>query len=494
MSTAQVFQAARSTLPVQEMASGLGINDPALLQSFADFTKDRGTSNIATGMGSAQLDALSKGLRLSADDWNNAFQSYLTNSNTDANPDSINWWGPEAKTYALTNGLGYMFPQFAGLAGAITNRGTMDTQQHQIAVQRQAEQNKGGGDDFLGGILPILSIAGLAMGFPGLLDLFGGGAAAAAGGGISDAVMLETALGGNSLATGGMSFAPSAFSSAFVPNASVIPGSVGAGSSAGLLNSLAGPSLASLGELGINTDMLSGGEAGGTNYLQNLTPLDASEFGTPNSVREGPMGLYDQAMNYYSSNPWIRNVLGGVKGAAGNRNNPLLGALMGSASAFMPGTGGPLSNALGMGSGLVSMMQGMDMNRRGRGMSNLVDSIVDPYASIRSNAATRLNALAANPGEELARLPGYRAGLDAITRQRAAMGQLGSGNLATALLDYGGNIYNQERSSLINQLGMGDPTALARMKMQALSAQGGGNPAILNGLATLGFGLNRMGV
>jgi hypothetical protein len=148
-----------------------------------------------------------------------------------------------------------------------------------------------------------------------------------------------------------------------------------------------------------------------------------------------------------------------------------------------------------MGSGLMSMFQGMDQNRLMRGAYNQLDSMGDPMAALRAQGMSRLAALNADPGGALGNTPGYKAGMDAITRQRAAMGQLGSGNLATALLDYGGNIFNQERGAALNQIGMaGDPTRLAMMKAQLGAQSGAGNPQIMNGLATLGFGLNRMGL
>lgn len=202
-----------------------------------------------------------------------------------------------------------------------------------------------------------------------------------------------------------------------------------------------------------------------------------------------------QLQNLMTQNPWIKNVFSGVKGAMGNQQNPLAGALMGYANSMVPGTGGPFSNALGMGSGLLSAFQGMDMNRRMKGAYNQLDGMGDPFAAMRADGMSRLAALNADPGGTLANTPGYKAGMDAVTRQRAAMGQLGSGNLATALLDYGGGIFNAERGNAMNQIAMaGDPTRLAMMKAQLASQSGAGNPQIMNGLATLGFGLNRMGL
>jgi hypothetical protein len=48
----------------------------------------------------------------------------------------------------------------------------------------------------------------------------------------------------------------------------------------------------------------------------------------------------------------------------------------------------------------------------------------------------------------LAKMPGYQAGLDAVQRAGAAQGFTGSGNMENALLQYGGNIFNQQLSTL----------------------------------------------
>jgi hypothetical protein len=211
----------------------------------------------------------------------------------------------------------------------------------------------------------------------------------------------------------------------------------------------------------------------------------------------GPLanGMSGQLAAWLQQNPWIRNIFSAGKGALTNKDNPLLGALMGYAGSSIPGTGGPFSNALGFGSGLFSLGQGIDTNRRMKSVISQLDQIGDPYAGLRSQAMARLAALETDPAGALGNLPGYKAGMDAIMRQRAGMGQLGSGNLATALLDYGGNIYNQERNNAMNMLSaMGDPRQVALAKAQMARSLGAGNQDIFNGLSTLAFGLGRLGL
>ena len=487
MSTAQVFQAARGAATDAARVSDAWASPDAM--------SALSQTGLPVGDIGNKLQAFATAQGLTPQQLAEGANWY--NSNVTPFAGNANWWGPETRFGTILSGLAQTNDPTAAAAKfpGWFDSGTADAQTTALGKQMTAAQQQGGGDDFFGSILPILGIgAGLMFGLPSIMSMLGGGVeGAAALGGMSDATMLETALGGNTLASGGMSFAPSAFSSPFL-NASVIPGSSLPGASS-FLSNLGGAGAAAGG-----ADLLMENLGGmnpvdvGPGPLENLTPLDASEFGTPNSVRQGPLGTIDDVRNWIAKNPWVKNVFGGVRGALSNRDNPLLGALLGTASSFMPGTGGPLSNALGVGSGLYSMMQGIDMNRRGRSISSMVDSIGDPYAGIRAQAAQRLNALASDPSGTLSNLPGYKAGLDAITRQRAAMGQLGSGNLATALLDYGGNIYNQERAAALNQLGMGDPYAGLKMKMAAMNAGSAGNSNIMNGLATIGFGLNRMGV
>ncbi len=104
------------------------------------------------------------------------------------------------------------------------------------------------------------------------------------------------------------------------------------------------------------------------------------------------------------------------------------------------GMGGMVSTGLGVGSALVGWH---NADRLARSASQPAP-IYDPGAGIRGPAQAALNRLTADPSGELANLPGYKAGLDAVTRKMAAAGYLGSGNMMAGLLQYGGDIFNKE--------------------------------------------------
>jgi len=66
----------------------------------------------------------------------------------------------------------------------------------------------------------------------------------------------------------------------------------------------------------------------------------------------------------------------------------------------------------------------------------------DPFAAYRPQYAQELAQLEADPSK-IMQTPGYDAGIQAVQRGMASRGYGGSGNEATALLKYGGDIYNQ---------------------------------------------------
>lgn len=71
--------------------------------------------------------------------------------------------------------------------------------------------------------------------------------------------------------------------------------------------------------------------------------------------------------------------------------------------------------------------------------------------------ANRLRQLSKLPSSDVTKLPGYEAGLDAVRRSMAAQGFAGSGNMATAMLRYGGDAYDKavQQRILASQAGAG---------------------------------------
>ncbi len=102
-----------------------------------------------------------------------------------------------------------------------------------------------------------------------------------------------------------------------------------------------------------------------------------------------------------------------------------------------------------------------DLIRGGFGLyqANRMSEAAEPSA-INRDAEARLAALMANPGS-ITSLPGYGAGIEAVQRGMGAGGYLGSGNMATALQQYGGNFYNNaiNQYSGLSQLGRGNSAA-----------------------------------
>ena len=83
-------------------------------------------------------------------------------------------------------------------------------------------------------------------------------------------------------------------------------------------------------------------------------------------------------------------------------------------------------------------------------------------------------------------MPGYEAGLDAVTRKMASQGYLGSGNMMAALQKYGGDFFNAETARLGNlagaQFGPSGGAALLQGTNYA-------NDLASKALASLGYGI-----
>lgn len=146
--------------------------------------------------------------------------------------------------------------------------------------------------------------------------------------------------------------------------------------------------------------------------------------------------------------------------------------------------GGPWSTGLRFASSLLGMKQSNDM----RSMAAKAAAQQDPFAGQRAQYGQKLNDLYANPSNVQA-LPGYQAGLDAVTRKMASQGYLGSGNMMTALHDYGGNAFNAEATRLAQLAGAGfSPSGGNALIAGNTSA----NNLLGQSLATLGYGVRSL--
>ena len=84
----------------------------------------------------------------------------------------------------------------------------------------------------------------------------------------------------------------------------------------------------------------------------------------------------------------------------------------------------------------------------------------DPYAPYRGAAATKLNALMADPSS-VQQLPEYKADMQAASRTMAAQGYTGSGNALVASANAGGQAYQQAFNNLAMLAGAGQSPAYA---------------------------------
>ncbi len=139
----------------------------------------------------------------------------------------------------------------------------------------------------------------------------------------------------------------------------------------------------------------------------------------------------------------------------------------------------PAMSLLSLGSGFY----GMNQAKKLRQDANKAFERSDPFGPYRAQYANELAALRANPNN-VTKLPGYKAGLDAVERKMASQGYVGSGNMMLALHDYGGKAYDAEVGRLAELAGanmrpdagalIGGRTGAAQLDSQSLAALGFG--------------------
>lgn len=188
----------------------------------------------------------------------------------------------------------------------------------------------------------------------------------------------------------------------------------------------------------------------------------------------------------------MSNATGGLVGGA---NSPQVGSFTGTAgsvpqsnpasmmSMLAGGKGaglGPLSSLMSIGSGVYGLNNAMQMEALAKQMAGAGSQYSGQYASM-------LNKLVNNPNT-ITSMPGYQSGLEAVQRSMASQGYQGSGNMAAALQQYGGNFYNSQ----VNQL-----QSLAQSGSQqgasAIQAGAAANQSASSALAALGYGATGLG-
>lgn len=169
------------------------------------------------------------------------------------------------------------------------------------------------------------------------------------------------------------------------------------------------------------------------------------------------------------------SAFGTVAGLTGSNTLAALAAgTYGGASSILGGIGSFLSSGSGVRSifDIVSGLYGLKLARDARDAS-------DPFAPYRGAYAQQLSELEANPNLITSR-PGYKAGIEAVTRNNAARGYAGSGNETAVLSRYGGEFFNNELNRLATLAGAGQAPGAGMFPAANLTGQS---------LASIGYGL-----
>jgi len=231
--------------------------------------------------------------------------------------------------------------------------------------------------------------------------------------------------------------------------------------------------------------MLGGGIAGGaTGNMANYgTAYDSLVGGGQEGLTYG--------MDYGA--PDLGGWAGGAGGygmEAGGRDtsNWLFNSPLKSLQGWAQNTGvqpwGSSSNLMSMGSGIYGLMEADKLKK----MAMLAQQQADPWGASggRAMAGGQLQQLLQDPNM-VTSMPGWKAGLQAVQRKMGTMP--GSGNMMSALSEYGGNFYNNALSQLGGLAGANANPAAAQQL--ALSGMGMGTDVASRSLATLGYGVQR---
>jgi hypothetical protein len=185
-------------------------------------------------------------------------------------------------------------------------------------------------------------------------------------------------------------------------------------------------------------------------------------------------------------------------GLIGGSNAPQVGSFTGTVGSAPTSAASRALAQLGMsgasgtgGAGLGTLGSLMSVGSGIYGLSNAIQEQqlakqLESSNQYTSGYAAQLNALMKNPSS-ITSQPGYEAGLEAVQRSMAAQGYQGSGNMAAALQQYGGNFFN----NAVTQLeGLASPTG----GVQALQGANLANTSSSQALAALGYGAAGLGL
>lgn len=138
---------------------------------------------------------------------------------------------------------------------------------------------------------------------------------------------------------------------------------------------------------------------------------------------------------------------------------------------------------VGTGMNIFSGLYGLNQSREMQKLAERASQQQDPFAGERGQYAGMLRDLMANPGA-IINAPGYKAGEQAIMRKMASQGYLGSGNMMTALHDFGGRTFDAEAQRLASLAGANFSPSGGGMLLRGAE---GANDLASKSLATLGY-------
>lgn len=287
--------------------------------------------------------------------------------------------------------------------------------------------------------------------------------------------------------------------------AAVGGGNLFRGAAMGGLGGLAGWGLSSLGEGAAGLGTAGGaGATAGTDPIETIWQSMQATGAPTASAAASQLGYGSVQEMVNAANPLMSGAGTQIAGAGapgtGATGVPTIGSMTGRLGSLLPqsisgiqvnpglasvlntmqSSGlGPVGQVLGAGSGIMGIMNAMEMQRLAREASQRTPS--------SQAAESRMQALINNPSL-ITQMPDFAAGSEAVQRSMAAQGYTGSGNMASALQAYGGRFYNQQMQELANVAGTGAPqfgTAIAGL--------GQGSTAMGGGLASLGYTAARGG-
>lgn len=143
---------------------------------------------------------------------------------------------------------------------------------------------------------------------------------------------------------------------------------------------------------------------------------------------------------------------------------------------------GSVNDAVGsIGTSVGSIFGGQKTQQSG----NAATSASMAQLAYQEAASRRLQTLLNDPSS-VTTMGGFNTGLQAIERSAAGKGMLNSGNIMTALADYGNNYYG-DQVRLMQSLAAGTPSPAvgAAMVNSGMGQQAGGLNGILNGVSKI---------